>query len=407
MVFLENFRLAVSALRANALRSVLTTLGIVIGVAAVIAVVSLIQGLELLLTNQLQGVGATYIMVLPLPQRTQPDTAARQIRLTWEDGQAIRDRLPGVRRITPAIIGQVDLHYRDRRQVPDWVVGINQDGPEVLNLAVDQGRFFSGVDLADRRKVVVVGEAVVKGLKLGSDPIGKEIYVGRYPATVIGVMEKKGQTLGQDLDNMVFLPFGSALTLFGRQAGEQVQLRLQAVSPEAVDEVKDGINRLLRQRHRLPKGEPNDFQILVQDEILGIIRRVFGFITAAVAGVVSIALLVGGIGIMNIMLVSVTERTREIGVRKAMGARKQDILVQFLVEAVALSLIGGAIGLAVGYGMGALTVHLLPGNLPPAHVPLWAVGLAFGFSTLVGVFFGIYPAQKASRLNPIDALHYE
>ena len=206
---------------------------------------------------------------------------------------------------------------------------------------------------------------------------------------------------------MVFLPFDSALTLFGRRAGDQIQLRMQARSSEVVDEVKDGIIRLLRQRHKIAKGDPDDFQVLVQDEILGLVKRILGSVTAVVGGVVSIALLVGGIGIMNIMLVSVTERTREIGVRKAVGARRQDVLVQFLIEAVTLSLVGGAIGLLLGYGLGSGIAKALPGDWPPAHVPLWAAGLAFGFSGLVGVFFGIYPAGKASRLDPIEALRYE
>ena len=219
-------------------------------------------------------------------------------------------------------------------------------------------------------------------------------------------MEKKGQNLGLDYDDLVFVPFDSALNLFGRNAGDQVQVRLQAESTDVVEQVKDSITRLLRQRHKLPAGEPDDFQIQTQDEILESVNRILGSVTAVVGGVVGIALLVGGIGIMNIMLVSVTERTREIGVRKAVGARRQDVLLQFLIEAVTLSLIGGAIGLGLGFGLGALVSKMIPG-FPPAHVPLWAVVISFGFSAVVGIFFGIYPAAKASRLDPIDALRYE
>jgi putative ABC transport system permease protein len=407
MGFFENFRIAFAALRANAMRSFLTALGIIIGVAAVIAVVSLVQGMQFMITKELQGVGASYVMVLPNLQHGQPETVARQIRLTWDDGLAIRRQVSGVRLITPAVVGPADVHYRDRTHTPDFVIGVNQDWPEVINFSVSEGRFFSGLDVSDRRKVAVVGQEVADGLALGSDPLGKEIYVGRYPATVIGVTEKKGQTLGQNLDNLVFIPFDSALTLFGRQAGDQIQLRIQARSADQVDEVKDGITRLLRQRHKIPKGDPDDFQVLVQDEILALVERILGRITLVVGGVVSIALVVGGIGIMNIMLVSVTERTREIGVRKAVGARRQDVLFQFLIEAVTLSLVGGILGLVLGYGLGAGIAKALPGDWPPAHVPLWAVGLAFGFSALVGIFFGVYPASKASRLDPIDALRYE
>jgi putative ABC transport system permease protein len=209
-----------------------------------------------------------------------------------------------------------------------------------------------------------------------------------------------------DFDDIVYVPFSSAVVLFGRNVSDQVQIRLQAQSPDKVEQVKDGITRLLRQRHKIPGSEPDDFEIQTQDEILKTVNSVLGSVTAVVGGVVGIALLVGGIGIMNIMLVSVTERTREIGVRKAVGARRQDVLIQFLIEAVTLSLIGGGIGLALGYGLGAMAAKMIPG-FPAAHVPLWAVGLAIGFSAGVGIFFGIYPAAKASRLDPIEALRYE
>jgi len=406
MVLGENFRIAFSALRANKMRAILTTLGIIIGVAAVIAVVSIVQGLQYMATNVFEGVGATYMMILPLqePQRS-PGQVVRQVKLTWDDGKAIRAQVPGVRLITPLVIGREQVKYRDRQHRPAALIGVNEDYQAVMNHTVDRGRFFSKIDLENRRKVVVVGTEIVKKLGLG-DPLGKEIYIGNYPATVIGIMEEKGQTFGQNLDDMAFIPFDSAVALFGRNAGDQVQLRLQAEGTDQIDQVRDGVSRVLRTRHHLPKGQEDDFQVLIQDEILSGVTKILSGVTAVVGGVVGIALLVGGIGIMNIMLVSVTERTREIGVRKAVGARKQDILVQFLIEAVTLSLVGGAIGLALGYAIGVLAAHLIP-NWPPAHVPLWAVGLAFGFSALVGVFFGSYPAAKASRLDPIDALRYE
>ncbi|HSK79617.1 MAG TPA: ABC transporter permease [Thermoanaerobaculia bacterium] len=406
MVFLENFRIAFSALRANKMRSILTALGIIIGVAAVIAVVAIVQGLQFMITEQLQGVGATFMLVQADAQQDMPGMVARQVKLTWEDGQAIEQRVPGVKMITPSIFGRATLKYRDRKHTPFAVIGVNENWQDVTNQTVEQGRFFSGVDLANRRKVVVIGPDIIDELDLGSDPIGKEIYLDTYPATVIGIMEEKGQSLGMNVDDIIFVPFDSALTLFGRTAGDQVQLRLQAESPEVVEQVKDGITRLLRQRHNLPREQPDDFDIQTQDEILDTVNSILGGVTAVVGGVVGIALLVGGIGIMNIMLVSVTERTREIGVRKAVGARRQDVLIQFLIEAVTLSLVGGAIGLALGYGLGVVVAKAIP-NFPPAHVPLWAVVLAFGFSAVVGIFFGIYPAAKASRLDPIEALRYE
>jgi len=408
MVLSENFRIALRALRANKMRSILTTLGIIIGVAAVIAVVSLVQGLQFVITQELQGVGATYVMVLPKQDENRgPGIVARQVRLTWDDGKAILDQVGGVRMMTPLVGGRVTVKFRDRQHDPDFVFGVNQNWPEISNYTVDRGRFFSRLDLDARRKVAVIGPKIVDELALGDDPIGREIYVGSLPVTVIGVTEKRGVSLGTDIDNLVFVPFDTALTLFGRSAAEQVQLRLQARSAEVVDQVKDEITRVLRVRHRIAEGQPDDFEVVLQDEILKTVGKILGSVTAVVGGVVGIALLVGGIGIMNIMLVSVTERTREIGVRKAVGARRQDVLVQFLIEAVTLSLVGGGLGVAIGYGLGAGVARLLPGDWPAAHVPVWAVLLALGFSVLVGVFFGIYPAGKASRLDPIEALRYE
>ncbi len=408
MVVTENLRIAFRALRANKLRSMLTTLGIIIGVAAVIAVVSIVQGLQFMITKELQGVGATYVMVLPKQDPNQgPGVLARQVKLTWEDGQAIRDRIPGIRRITPLIAAPAQLiKYGERQHTVQYLFGVSQDWPEVNNHEVDVGRFFSRVDMEHRRKVAVIGRKVAEELGL-DDPVGKEVYVGSLPVSIIGVMEKRGQALGQNMDDLVFIPFDTAVNLLGHTAGEQIQLRLQAVDAASVDQVKDGITQMLRQRHKIAEGQPNDFDVMLQDEILKSVGSILGMITTVIGAVVGVALLVGGIGIMNIMLVSVTERTREIGIRKAVGAKRQDVLVQFLIEAVTLSLLGGGIGLLAGWGIGALVASLLPGDWPPAHVPFWAILVAVGFSAVVGIFFGIYPAGKASRLDPIEALRYE
>jgi putative ABC transport system permease protein len=376
-------------------------------VAAVIAVVSIVQGLQFMITRELQGVGATYVMVLPQQDQNQgPGVVAHQVKLTWEDGEAIRAEVPGIRLITPLIAAPGrQIKHRDRQHTT-MLLGVNQDWPEVSNHEVELGRFFSEIDLRHRRKVAVVGRKVVEELGL-AEPLGAEIYVGDLPVSIIGVMEKRGQTLGTDADDLAFIPFETALMVLGRQAGEQIQLRLQAEDANAVEQVKDGITQVLRRRHRIAEGQPADFQVLLQDELLDTIGSILRMITAVVGGVVGVALLVAGIGIMNIMLVSVTERTREIGIRKAVGARRQDVLIQFLIEAVTLSLVGGGVGLALGYGLGAAVTAALPGDWPPAHVPFWAILLSVGFSVAVGVFFGIYPAGKASRLDPIEALRYE
>jgi len=405
VIVLENFQIAFTALRANMMRSILTMLGIIIGVAAVIAVVSIVQGLQFMIASQLQGVGSTFIIIQPRQEFSQPGMVTRQVKLTWDDGQAIERHVRNIDMITPTIFGSDEAKYRDRSHNA-FVIGGTEDWPEVNNFNVDRGRFFTRLDLDRRNKVAVLGTRVVEELRL-ENPIGKEIYVGSTPLTVIGVMEEKGRSLGFDNDDLVFVPFDTSLSIFGRSAGDQVQLRLQAASGEAVEQVRDDITRLLRERHRIPEDEPDDFTILVQDEILEMYSSILGGVTAVVGGIVGVALLVGGIGIMNIMLVSVTERTREIGIRKSVGARRVDILVQFLVEAVALSVLGGVLGVAVGWGVGAAAVSLIPGDLPAAHVPMWAVVLAFSFCTLVGVGFGIYPASKAASLDPIEALRYE
>ncbi len=406
MIFTENFAIALRALKANALRSMLTTLGIIIGTAAVIAVVSIIQGLQFMIVGELQGVGATYVMVFPNEPDREDRAAARAVRLTPEDAEAIRQRVTGIDKMTPILNGNLVAKYLDREHATN-VFGTNEQMPEVTNQAIELGRFFSQFDLRERRKVAVVGWKVVDELRLGDQPLGKEIYLGKLRATVIGVMERQGQTLGQDRDDVIYIPFDTAVGLFGRTSAERISLRIQAVSVDVVNQVQDSIRQLLRQRHGLGAKDRDDFHVLVQDQVLKTVNSILGGITAVVGAVVSVALLVGGIGIMNIMLVSVTERTREIGVRKSVGARKRDILVQFLIEAVSLSLVGGAIGILLGWGAGALAVAVIPYDLPPVHVPFWAIALAFGFSSLVGVVFGIYPAGKAARLDPIDALRYE
>jgi putative ABC transport system permease protein len=408
MVLGENFRIALTALWANRMRSLLTALGIIIGVSAVIAVVSLVQGLQLLINDQLQGVGSNFVNIDAKRQPQAPGMVSRQIFLTWDDGQALRDQVPGIARITPQVFGNDKVKSREL-QHSTFVIGTNADWPEVNNFNVDRGRFFTPLDLDDRKKVVVLGQEVVAELGLGENPMGQEIYIGRFPLTVIGVMEEKGRSLGLDYDDMVFVPYDTALSIFGKSAGDQIRLQLKVEDGSDMDRIRADIKRVLRARHRLGPDDSDDFDIVTQDELLKITGSILGAITAVLGLMVSISLLVGGIGIMNIMLVSVTERTREIGLRKAVGAKRQQVLLQFLIEAVVLAVLGGLLGIAFGSMTGAGIVALMPDdwNWPPAYVPPWAAVLAFGFSGFVGILSGIYPAIKASALDPIDALRYE
>jgi len=236
--------------------------------------------------------------------------------------------------------------------------------------------------------------------------LGKDIQVGRSTFTIIGVMEKKGEFLGQDRDKLILVPFSTAREIYGEDAMKQLRLDFKARAPEDVDRAKELMGAILRERHGVRKGQTDDFQIILQEEILKTTSSILGGITQVVGAVVGIALLVGGIGIMNIMLVTVKERTREIGVRKAVGARRADLLLQFLIEAVTLSTLGGVAGILGGWGLGVLGAKAIPG-FPAAHVPAWAVLLGFAFASAVGIFFGVYPAAKAAAVDPIEALRYE
>ena len=258
----------------------------------------------------------------------------------------------------------------------------------------------------DLEGACVIGHGVLNELKLPKNPVGRDLLVGGRAFHIIGVMEPKGEVLGTEFDKFVMIPYATAIAIWGHVVEENSAFLVHARTPELVEQATDEIENALRVRHRLRSDQPSDFKISTQKEFLKAVNKIANGVTYVVAGVVSIALLVGGIGIMNIMLVSVTERTREIGVRKAVGARRSHILSQFVIEAVTLALVGGIIGIAMGIAVGAIAAKLIP-NWPGVFVPLWALLLAFGFSSAVGMFFGIYAAAKASRLDPIESLRYE
>jgi putative ABC transport system permease protein len=404
-VFLENLLMALKAIWANKMRSMLTTLGIVIGTAAVIAVVSIVQGFSQVITNEVQNLGANTIIVEPYRPPGKEGDKLGKIVLTWDDGQAVMRNCPSVTVATPIVQHFGEVKYgEERSQYP--ILGVQPVFQDVRNYYVDLGRFFGALDDTSRTNACVIGHGVLTELKLPENPVGKDLRVEGRTCNIIGVMEPKGQLLGQELDKFVMIPYGTAISLWGHDVEESTAFLVRSRTPELVDQAAEEIENTLRVRHRLRSDQPSDFKVSTQKEFLKSFTKFANGVTYVVAGVVSIALLVGGIGIMNIMLVSVTERTREIGVRKAVGAKRSHILSQFVIEAITLSLVGGVIGMVMGIGVGAIAAKLIP-NWPGFFVPVWALVLAFGFSSAVGLFFGIYPAAKASRLDPIESLRYE
>ncbi|HET7307371.1 MAG TPA: ABC transporter permease [Gammaproteobacteria bacterium] len=400
----ESLRSALMSIRAHAFRSFLTTLGIIIGVTAVIAVVSLIQGFSHNITNQFKGLGSNSIIVFaytPYKERL----LGQESKVTQEDFEALQQEVRGVNHVTPMIELGGTFQYRDQ-STTTRVFGTTSTYPELEQAYPATGRFFNFSDLQSRRRVIVIGTTVRDNLHLPDNPVGKFVRFDGEWFRVIGMFAKRGQFFGRDQDDVAVMPYSTALSLKGTADAPSIEVLLKANQLAHMTSIKAQISRILRKRHHLPPGEPDDFRVRTSQQLMDTVSGILGTVTLVLGGIVGISLLVGGIGIMNIMLVSVTERTREIGICKSLGARRRDILLQFLIESVALSLLGGVIGVILGYAIGIGASHILP-NFGSATVPWWVVLLAFAFSGGVGVIFGIIPAAKAANMNPIDALRYE
>ncbi|MGZ5475162.1 MAG: ABC transporter permease [Thermoanaerobaculia bacterium] len=407
-MLLENFRIALRAINANKMRSVLTVLGVMIGVAAVIAVVSIVQGMQYKISSDLQSIGSNFIEVYPDPGEERNPFLQKLPDLTVEDAEAVRKATADIRTFTPLYIASAEMKYGNSRH-RSQMYAVNPSYQEIVNHWVERGRFFTPIDEEARKRVVVIGRQIVEDLHLGSQPSGKSIQLNNLSFTVVGVLEKKGGSFGQNQDDIVIIPFSTASAIYGSESMRKLVLAFQMRTGADMELAKQQVEEVLRARHHLKKGVKNDFRILAQEEIMKTISSVLMNVTLIMGAVVGIALLVGGIGIMNIMLVSVTERTREIGLRKSIGARRADVLVQFLIEAIALSGLGGVVGI-IGGSLLANIARVIIGRwvtLPPVHTPFWAIGIAVSFCALLGVIFGIYPAAKASKLDPIEALRYE
>ena len=392
----------------NKMRSALTMLGIIIGVAAVIAMVAVGSGAKARIQEQIASMGSNLLIVMSGSSTSGGFRGGMGTvpTLTVDDSKAIQTEISTVKYTAPSINGVAQIVFGNQ----NWSTGVIGTTPEILDIrdwSLSLGRAFTQQDVDGATKVCLLGRTVVENLFGGIDPIGQIVRIKKVPFTVIGVLAPKGQTTwGQDQDDTVIVPLTTAQKkLFGMQFPGMVRvIAVQAKEPEMMKEAENQINELLRQRHRIQPGQDNDFSVRNLTEVMSSAEQSASVMSLLLGAIASISLIVGGIGIMNIMLVSVTERTREIGIRIAVGAKGRDILLQFLIESLVLSLMGGMLGIGIGIGG---TLILSTFTQWPTLFSIQAILLAFFFSGSVGVFFGFYPARKASLLNPIEALRYE
>ena len=410
MKALASIRIALRALKVNRLRSALTMLGIIIGVAAVIAMVAVGSGATARIQQQIQAIGSNLIMVMPGSVTSNGIRlgSGAGVTLSEDDARAIAAECPAVAAVAPTVRGAAQVMYGNN----NWATSIQGTTPDFLTIReqpVARGTAFTTEDVSSAAKVVVLGQTVAQNLFGDADPTGQTIRIKNVPFLVDGVLSAKGQSpTGQDQDDLVLIPISTAKRQVTgsnqANAGSVGSIMVQAINAAAMDQAQQEVAALLRQRHRMQAGQDDDFTIRNLSEVFAAQESSARVMSILLGAIASVSLIVGGIGIMNIMLVSVTERTREIGLRLAIGAKTNDILSQFLVEAVTLSILGGVMGIVIGVGASLLISYFAKWN---TLVSPMSIALAFVFSGLVGVFFGYYPARKAALLDQIDALRYE
>ncbi len=409
----ESAAMAFDTLRANKLRSSLTILGVSIGVITVIFMVSIIQGLNRAFAEQIEALGSNTIFVTkydpgfgrPPEMRSMEERQRKE--LTLDDADAIRREAPSAASVSPLHRNiSSTVRYNERQTDTPILLGVTPYYEYTHSAYVGRGRFIGDIDMQERSNVCVLAKDVVNALFPSEEPLGKEVKINGTPFLVIGLMEPLGNFFGQSRDNSVFIPLATFDKYYPDYSapGSFFAIIVRPKSRAYVKSATDEITDILRRRRRVPRGAPNNFGVSTQDSLLDIYNQLTGATALVLTAISFVALMIGGIGVMNIMLVSVTERTKEIGIRKAVGATRFNILSQFLIEAVVLTGVGGLAGLAVGELASLLMNKYSP---LPAYVPLWAIAVGLGISAAVGLVFGLWPAWKAARLDPIEALRYE
>jgi len=411
-IFKDVFEMSLDSIKSHKLRSFLTLLGIMIGVMTVIAMVSVVQGLNKTFLSELESVGPDVIMISKYQPGINIGNMSEEERqredLTFDDAEAIKNQCSLVKAVavdlTVSLFESNPIKYQNTESSDTIIIGMNEDFPKVISVYLpSRGRFISEADINHRTKVCVLGADLRETLFPHTDPIGKEIRIGAKRFTVIGEMERRGAMFGQSRDNIIVIPLTTAIKHFSYDLSN-IEIVAVPTKHEYLEEATEQIINVLRGRRRIPVGKPNDFALYGQETMLDLYNQLTGAAYIVMIVISSIGLLVGGIGVMNIMLVTVKERTREIGIRKAIGARSSDIQNQFLIESIILTGVGGASGLIIGFIIAFIVRIATP---LPASVTPWSIALGLFVSVSVGIVFGIIPAQKAARMDPIVSLRYE